>query len=69
MMSIQTLKVGAFASLTAAVLTACSGGGGDVAPGPAINLTTARGTLVANPPHSGELSDRHRFQKRSEFIG
>ncbi len=50
MMSIQTLKVGAFAALTAAVLTACGGGGGDVAPGPAIDLTTARGTLVANPP-------------------
>lgn len=50
MMSIQTFKVGAFAALTAAVLTACGGGGGDVAPGPAIDLTTARGTLVANPP-------------------
>ncbi len=49
MMSKQILKVGAFAVLTAAVLTACSGGG-DVAPGPAIDLTTARGTLVANPP-------------------
>ena len=49
MMSKQTLKVGAFAVLTAAVLTACSGGG-DVAPGPAIDLTSARGTLVANPP-------------------
>ena len=50
MMSKQTLKVGAFAVLTAAVLTACGGGGNDVAPGPAIDLTTARGTLVANPP-------------------
>jgi Secretory lipase len=49
MMSKQTLKVGAFAVLTAAVLTACSGGG-DVATGPAIDLTSARGTLVANPP-------------------
>ena len=49
MMSKQTLKVGAFAVLAAAVLSACSGGG-DVAPGPAIDLTTARGTLVANPP-------------------
>ena len=49
MMSKQTFKVGAFAVLTAAVLTACSGGS-DVAPGPAIDLTTARGTLVANPP-------------------
>ena len=49
MMSKQILKVGTFAVLTAAVLTACSGGS-DVAPGPAINLTTARGTLVANPP-------------------
>ena len=49
MMSKQTLKIGAFAALTAAVLTACSGGG-DVATGPAIDLTTARGTLVANPP-------------------
>ena len=49
MMSKQTLKVGAFAVLTAAVLTACSGGS-DVATGPAIDLTTARGTLVANPP-------------------
>ena len=49
MMSKQTLKVGTFAVLTAAVLTACSGGS-DVAPGPAIDLTTARGTLVANPP-------------------
>ena len=48
-MSKQTLKVGAFAVLTAAVLTACSGGG-DVAPGPAVDLSTARGTLVANPP-------------------
>jgi predicted esterase len=37
------------ATLAAAVLTACSGGG-DVATGPAIDLTTARGTLVANPP-------------------
>ncbi|MEO7253490.1 MAG: lipase family protein [Casimicrobium sp.] len=49
MMSKQTLKVGAFAVLAAAVLSACSGGG-DVAPGPVIDLTTARGTLVANPP-------------------
>ena len=49
MMSRQTLKVAAFAVLTAAVLTACSGGG-DVATGPAIDLTSARGTLVANPP-------------------
>ena len=46
MKSIQTLSL---AALAAAVLTACSGGG-DVAPGPAIDLTTARGTLVANPP-------------------
>jgi len=37
------------AALAAAVLTACSGGG-DVAPGPGIDLSTARGTLVANPP-------------------
>lgn len=37
------------ASLAAAVLTACSGGG-DVAPGPSIDLTNGRGTLVANPP-------------------
>ena len=39
----------ALASLAAAALTACSGGS-DVAPGPFIDLTTARGTLVANPP-------------------
>lgn len=37
------------ASLAAAVLTACSGGG-DVATGPSIDLTNGRGTLVANPP-------------------
>ncbi len=47
MKSIHSLSL---ATLAAAVLTACSGGGGDVAPGPAIDLTTARGTLVANPP-------------------
>jgi hypothetical protein len=47
MKSIQTLSI---AALAAAVLTACSGGGGDVAPGPAIDLTPPRGTLVANPP-------------------
>ena len=47
MKSIYSLST---ALLAAAVLTACSGGGGDVAPGPAIDLTTARGTLVANPP-------------------
>jgi hypothetical protein len=47
MKSIQTLSL---AALAAAVLTACGGGGGDVATGPAIDLTTARGTLVANPP-------------------
>ena len=46
MKSIHSLGLGA---LAAAVLTACSGGG-DVATGPAIDLTTARGTLVANPP-------------------
>ena len=39
----------ALASLAAAVLTACSGSS-DVPTGPAIDLTTARGTLVANPP-------------------
>jgi hypothetical protein len=38
------------AAISAAVLTACGGGGGDVAPGPTIDLTNARGTLVANPP-------------------
>ncbi|HPT55718.1 MAG TPA: lipase family protein, partial [Casimicrobium sp.] len=37
------------ATLAAAVLTACSGGG-DVATGPSIDLTNGRGTLVANPP-------------------
>lgn len=46
MKSIHSLSL---ATLAAAVLTACSGGG-DVATGPAIDLTTARGTLVANPP-------------------
>ena len=46
MKSIHSLGLGA---LAAAVLTACSGGG-DVATGPAIDLTTGRGTLVANPP-------------------
>lgn len=46
MKSIYSLSL---AALSAAVLTAC-GGGGDVATGPAIDLTTARGTLVANPP-------------------
>jgi predicted esterase len=38
------------AALAAAVLTAC-GGGGDVASGPTIDTaSTARGTIVANPP-------------------
>ena len=37
------------AAVASAVLTACSGGG-DVASGPGIDLSTARGTLVANPP-------------------
>lgn len=46
MKSIHSLSL---AALAAAVLTACSGGG-DVATGPAVDLTTARGTLVANPP-------------------
>jgi len=46
MKSIHSLSL---AALAAAVLTAC-GGGGDVATGPSIDLTTARGTLVANPP-------------------
>ena len=50
MKSIQTLSSVALSVLAAAVLTACSGGGGDVATGPAIDLKTARGTLVANPP-------------------
>ena len=47
MKSIYSLSL---AALATAVVTACSGGGGDVAPGPAIDLKTARGTLVANPP-------------------
>jgi predicted esterase len=46
MKSIYSLSL---AALSAAVLSAC-GGGGDVATGPTIDLTTARGTLVANPP-------------------
>lgn len=46
MKSIHSLSL---AALAAAVLTACSGGG-DVATGPSIDLTTGRGTLVANPP-------------------
>lgn len=46
MKSIHSLSL---ATLAAAVLTACSGGG-DVASGPIIDLTSARGTLVANPP-------------------
>ena len=50
MKSIQTLRSVALAATTAAVLTACSGGGGDVSTGPAIDLKSARGTLVANPP-------------------
>jgi alpha-beta hydrolase superfamily lysophospholipase len=36
------------AALSAAVLTAC--GGGDVAPGPVIDLGNARGSIVANSP-------------------
>jgi Secretory lipase len=46
MKSIHSLGL---AALAAAVLTAC-GGGGDVATGPAVDLGTARGSLVANPP-------------------
>jgi Secretory lipase len=38
------------ASLAAAVLTACSGGSNDVPAGPTIDLSTARGTIVANSP-------------------
>ena len=47
MKSIHSLSL---AVLAAAVLTACGGGSSDVPTGPAIDLTTARGTLVANPP-------------------
>ncbi|TAG01570.1 MAG: alpha/beta hydrolase [Betaproteobacteria bacterium] len=39
----------AMAALSAAVLTAC-GSGGDVSSGPTIDLSTARGTIVANSP-------------------
>jgi predicted esterase len=46
MKSIHSLSL---AALAAAVLTACSGGS-DVASGPSIDLTSGRGTLVANPP-------------------
>ena len=49
MKSIHSLANLTLAALSAAVLSAC-GGGGDVATGPAVDLTTARGTLVANPP-------------------
>jgi hypothetical protein len=38
------------ASLAAAVLTACGGGSNDVPAGPTIDLSTARGTIVANSP-------------------
>ena len=49
MKSIHSLSSAALSLLAASVLTACSGGS-DVPSGPAIYLTTARGTLVANPP-------------------
>ena len=49
MKSIHSFSLAAMSATVVAVLTACSGGG-DVASGPAIDLTTARGTLVANPP-------------------
>ena len=49
MKSIHSLSMVALSVSAAAILTACSGGN-DVATGPAIDLTTARGTLVANPP-------------------
>ena len=48
--TLSSVALSAMSVLAAAVLTACSGGGGDVSTGPAIDLTTARGTLVANPP-------------------
>lgn len=50
MKSIHSISSLALSALAAAVLTACSGGSSDVPTGPAIDLTTARGTLVANPP-------------------
>lgn len=49
MKSTQSFNSVALAVTAALVLSAC-GGGGDVATGPAIDLTIARGTLVANPP-------------------
>ncbi|MBS0314402.1 MAG: alpha/beta hydrolase [Burkholderiales bacterium] len=45
----KTIRSLALATLAAAVVAACSGGG-DVATGPSIDLGNARGTLVANPP-------------------
>ena len=69
MKSIYSLSL---AALATAVLTACSGGGGDVAPGPAIDLKTARGTLVANPPvilasfpAAADFKTRHRGTRLS----
>ena len=50
MNSMQKLRTLALSAVATAILAACSGGGGDVASGPAIDLKSARGTLVANPP-------------------